>query len=209
MVDVKRSLIFPTPLTIFSCGFKDLSKLDRMNMISYIQQNANKNKAPHQTIDDLYKLSTFRKLYDIIMEQCHLHIKGLEYEYDKLDMTLMWGNYLKPGEYHPPHTHSNSFISGVFYLLSSDWSDEKSAGTSIEFYDPRVQAYLLTPRRKEYTQLNSNMLAYPSTEGLGYIFPSWLQHTVKTTPVDRISVSWNILPRGDYGEPGDLQNAHI
>ena len=120
MVDVKRSLMFPTPLTIFNCGFKDLSKLDRINMISYIQHNANKNKSPHQTIDDLYKLSTFRKLYDIIMEQCHIHIKELKFEYDKLDMTSMWANYLMPGEYHPLHTHSNSFISGVFYLLSSD-----------------------------------------------------------------------------------------
>ena len=209
MVDVERSLMFPTPLTLFKCGFKDLGKLDRMNMISYIQQNANKNKAPHQTIDDLYKLSTFRKLYDIIMEQCHIHIQGLEYEYDKLDMTSMWGNYLMPGEYHPPHTHSNSFISGVFYLLSSDGSDEKPAGASIYFTDPRVQASILVPRRKKEIELNSNMLAYPCTEGLGYIFPSWLQHMVKTTLVDRISISWNILLRGDYGEPNTLQNAHI
>ena len=88
MVDVKKRLLFPTPLSIFICG----DELNRTQMITYIQQNSNKNKAPHQTIDDLYKLSTFRKLYDIIMEQCHLHIKGLGYEYDKLDMTLMWGN---------------------------------------------------------------------------------------------------------------------
>jgi len=209
MVDVNRDLMFPTPLTIFKCGFKDLGKFDRMNMISYIQQNANKNKAPHQTIDDLYKLSTFRKLYDIIMEQCHIHIQGLEYEYDKLDMTSMWGNYLASGEYHPPHTHSNSFISGVFYLLSPDGSDGKPAGANIEFIDPRMQSGILVPRRKETNQLNSNMLAYPCIEGWGYIFPSWLQHTVKTTLVDRMSISWNILPRGDYGEPNTLQNAHI
>jgi len=209
MVDVERSLMFPTPLTTFKCGFKDLGKLDRMNMISYIQQNANKNSAPHQTIDDLYKLSSFRKLYDIIMEQCHLHIKGLGYEYDKLDMTSMWGNYLLPGEYHPPHTHSNSFISGVFYLLSPDGSDGKPAGAKITFIDPRMQASILVPRRKEQIELNSNMLAYPCTEGLGYIFPAWLQHMVPPTFVKRISVSWNILLRGDYGEPNTLQNARI
>ena len=62
MVDVNKNLMFSTPLTIFSCGFKDLSKLDRMNMISYIQQKSNKNKSPRQTARDLYKLSTFKKL---------------------------------------------------------------------------------------------------------------------------------------------------
>ena len=209
MVDVNMFMMFPTPLSIFNCGFKDLSKHDRMNMISYIQQKANKNNAPHQTTDDLYKLSIFRELYDIIMEQCHIHIKGLEYEYDKLDMTSMWGNYLLPSESHPSHTHSNSFMSGVFYLLSPDGPDGKPAGSQIMFVDPRPQPHILVPRRKKEIELNSNMLLYPCIEGLGYIFPSWLTHWVPPTPVKRISVSWNILLRGDYGEPNTLQNAYI
>ena len=43
----------------------------------------------------------------------------------------------------------------------------------------------------------------------GYIFPSWLQHWVPPTPVDRVSISWNILARGKYGEAGTFQNADI
>ena len=202
MVEATGRLMFATPLTIFKCEFEDLSKLDRMNMISYIQQNSNKNKSPRQTASDLYKLSTFRKLYDIIMKQCEIHIKGLEYEYDKLDMASMWGNYLTPGGYHPDHTHPNSFITGVFYLLSS-------GRTHIEFSDPRAQAGVLVPRKTKETELNSTIIACPCTEGSGYIFPSWLQHTVRTTPVDRISISWNIILRGDYGQPNTLQNVNI
>ena len=71
-----------------------------------------------------------------------------------------------------------------------------------------MQVSILVPRKKD-NELNSNMLAYPCTEGLGYIFPSWLQHRVPSTPVKRISISWNILLRGDYGEPNTLQNARI
>ena len=209
MVEAIGRLLFATPLTIFKCEFEDLSKLDRMNMISYIQQNSNKNKSPRQTASDLYKLSTFRKLYDIIMKQCEIHIKNLAYEYDKLDMVSMWGNYLTPGGYHPEHTHPNSFITGVFYLLSSGGPDKKSSITHIEFSDPRAQAGVLVPKKTKETEYNSTIIACPCTEGSGYIFPSWLQHTVKTTPVDRISISWNIILRGEYGQPNTLQNAHI
>ena len=36
--------------------------------------------------------------------------KTLEYSYDRLEITGMWANVLKPGESHPPHTHSNNFF---------------------------------------------------------------------------------------------------
>ena len=53
------------------------------------------------------------------------------------------------------------------------------------------------------------MIQFDSIEGSGYIFPSWLQHWVPPTKEYRISVSWNILLRGNYGRQGTLQNAHI
>ena len=34
-------------------------------------------------------------------------------------------------------------------------------------------------------------------------------HWVPQTHDERISISWNILVRGNYGEPDTLQNAHI
>ena len=53
------------------------------------------------------------------------------------------------------------------------------------------------------------MLQFASATGMGFIFPSWLMHWVPSTKDERISISWNILARGDYGEPDTLQNAHI
>ena len=44
---------------------------------------------------------------------------------------------------------------------------------------------------------------------MGLVFPSWLQHWVRPTGSERISISWNILIKGHYGEPNDLQNAYI
>jgi len=45
--------------------------------------------------------------------------------------------------------------------------------------------------------------------GIGFIFPSWLMHWVPPTKAERVSISWNVIVRGDYGEPNTLQNAHI
>ena len=52
-------------------------------------------------------------------------------------------------------------------------------------------------------------MQFNSVTGKGFIFPSWLQHWVKTNEEERISVSWNILVNGHYGEPKTLQNAYI
>ena len=112
----------------------------------------------------------------------------------------MWANMLKKGDSHPPHTHSNNVLSGVYYL---------EGGAPIQFFDPRPQASVLHPNLEYTTFDNSSMMQFNSQKGIGLIFPSWLQHWVPTTNKDRISISWNIILRGDYGQPHTLQNSHI
>ena len=53
------------------------------------------------------------------------------------------------------------------------------------------------------------MVSFASKIGTGVIFPSWLMHWVPATEDERISVAWNIIVRGEYGEPDQLQNAYI
>ena len=125
--------------------------------------------------------------------------ENLNYKYESMEMTGMWANKLVKGEVHPPHNHSNNILSGVYYL---------EGGSPIQFFDPRPQANILRPRN-EPTWENATMVQFDAVTGVGYIFPSWLQHWVPPTEEDRISISWNILVRGHYGEKGTLQNAYI
>ena len=93
-------------------------------------------------------------------------------------------------------------MSGVYYLYGG-------VNTSpIQFFDPRPQATVLRPRNKANWN-NSSMIQFDAVNGTGLIFPSWLQHWVPSTQHERISVSWNVLVRGHYGEPKTLQNAYI
>ena len=202
MVNVNKHEIFPTVVYQFNCGFDDLSQLDITQMSAYILSNENEDIV-HQSKDGLQLLSTFQNLKDIIYQQNEKYLNDLQYEFDEIEMTSMWSNHLEPIQSHPPHTHSNNLLSGVFYLHS------ESPASPIQFFDPRVQANVLSPRRKKSNKYNSSMIQFNCLPCTGYIFPAWLQHWVPPTPVDRLSISWNIIARGEYGEEGTFQNANI
>jgi len=163
----------------------DMEKYDDNNLIT-------------QTTDDLSKhIPKFtKKIYNITEHICEKY----EYLYDRLEFTGMWANKLNKGDIHPPHTHSNNIFSGVYYL---------EGGSQIQFFDPRPQASVLHPNLKHTNFDNSGMIGFDAEKGTGLIFPSWLQHWVTKTDKTRISISWNILLRGDYGQPNTLQNSHI
>ena len=156
-----------------------------------------------QTEDDLHVMSYFKKFKDQIINLNKNILNTLEYEYEDVIITSMWGNILLSGQTHSPHTHSNNFLSGVFYLHSDDLAGD------IEFFDPRAQAGVLSPRIKKGNIENSNAVGFKPRENMGLVFPAWLQHWVQPTSSERVSVSWNILVKGHYGAPGTFQNAYI
>ena len=197
MVDVKMHKCFPTVISEFSFHLD----LIPHNLMEKHIKKIRKNHMYH-TDDTLHHLTYFLNLRDVILNANRYHLKKLEYEYEHLEMTSMWANHLFAGDAHPPHTHSNNFLSGVYYLKSGKNT------SPIQFFDPRPQANVLRPRNKPNI-LNSSMMQFDSVQGIGYIFPAWLQHWVPPTNEERISISWNIILRGDYGEPGTLQNANI
>ena len=196
MVDVKTYACFPTLIHEFKLD------LEHDKMLDYVHDTGESRGQIHQTQDDLHKQQAFKPLVDELTLIHDSIIRKLEYEYDKIEITNMWSNHLYKGESHPTHTHSNNLFSGVYYLCGVN-------AAPIQFFDPRVQASILVPRRKNNNWHNSSMLQFDSVNGSGFIFPAWLQHWVPPTQHERISNSWNILVRGNYGEPNTLQNAYI
>ena len=188
MDNVKTWKCFPTSIHEVKMS---ISEHDQMLMLSYIETGVED--------DTLHTLSYFRSLADAIQEVSEKILKNGGYEFEKTEITNMWGNLLEKGQTHPPHTHSNNILSGVYYL---------KGGSPIQFFDPRPAANILKPRNTPNWG-NSGMVQFNSIVDTAFIFPSWLMHWVPSTPSDRVSVAWNILVRGHYGEPHTLQNAHI
>ena len=197
MVNVKQHKVFPTIINEIQFDMDEQEHnlvIDELNDMEKFQED----NLIVQTTDDLSKhIPKFTKsIYKITEKICEKY----EYLYDRLEFTGMWANKLKAGDIHPPHTHSNNIFSGVYYL---------EGGSQIQFFDPRPQANVLHPNLKYTNFDNSGMIGFNAEKGYGLIFPSWLQHWVGKTDKTRISISWNILLRGDYGQPGTLQNSHI
>ena len=201
MVDVVSHNLFPTVVHQFTL---DISYLDKKQMISYINEGKLKPNGMKQTEDDIHKMSYFKNFKNEIITLNKAILDKLEYEYEDILITSMWGNLLFPSQTHSPHTHSNNFLSGVFYLQS----DDLSAG--LEFFDPRAQVGVLCPRIKNGNVMNANAVGFDPRENMGLIFPAWLQHWVKTSDSEeRMSVSWNTLTKGHYGGPLGKANAYI
>ena len=191
MANVKSYSCFPTMVYEFDGG---LSKQNHANMLNILDfENPDNNLHEHLAFLSFTK----------IVKECTKEILRInQYFFEDIEITNMWGNLLSEKESHPPHTHSNNIFSGVYYLRASDTT------SPIQFFDPRPQASVFKPRNSPNWN-NSSMIQFDSVEGKGFIFPSWLMHWVPPTNGERVSVSWNVIIRGDYGEPNTLQNAHI
>ena len=208
MVNVERHDFFPTSLYRFKHEFEEnelknmIEPIDLNSLSEHNGQTVKRTRSQSQ--DELHKIKTFSNLTKTIVD-INKYVLDAQGYMGEIEITNMWGNILRPQSQraHAPHTHSNNILSGVFYLKTS------SETAPIQFFDPRPQAHIFTPRKKEFSILNSNIAQFNSETGYGVIFPSWLQHWVPETKDERISISWNILVRGEYGEPNTLQNANI
>ena len=196
MVDVIKHSLFPTIINSFEFDMDEKEYNLVINKLNNIEKS--REELIIQTTDNLFiDIPKFANSIGIITEKI---CEDLNYKYESIEMTGMWANKLIKGEVHPPHTHSNNIFSGVYYL---------EGGSQIQFFDPRPQASVFQTNVTKVTQSNASMLAFDSQKGAGLIFPSWLTHWVPVTDKTSISISWNILLRGDYGQPGTLQNSHI
>ena len=106
-------------------------------------------------------------------------------------MTSLWINFMKAGDYTPPHIHSDDLSFVIFLDIPKELSQEQlnykgigAAPGSLEFrYGEQSRPAWVT---NTYT-------AHPVTGDI-YIFPSLLEHTVipYKSDVTRISVSGNL-----------------
>jgi len=118
-------------------------------------------------------------------------------------ITQSWMNCTTTGEWHHPHAHPNSFISGVFYIDCDD-SD------SINFVKREYNQITVVP--KEYTLYNSSSWNVKTEKNMLLIFPSSLDHAVSqiTKPNHtRVSLSFNTFARGLLGEDNSLTELRL
>ena len=134
---------------------------------------------------------TFSELVSCINEATATVFAYLKIGFEGFELTACWANVSTVGAGHRIHSHPNNFLSGVYYVKTQTGAD------SINFHDPRVQTGIIRPPVTELTAENTDQVVVKVDDGTLLIFPSWLQHSVDANQsnADRISVSFNIMPR--------------
>jgi len=113
-------------------------------------------------------------------------------------VTQSWLNYTEKNQSHHEHEHSNSIISGVFYIKCNKNID------SIKFINKKYDSIKIEV--KEYNIWNSTSLSLLVKTGDIILFPSWLTHMVETNQEDdtRISLAFNVFVKGTLGKATSL-----
>ena len=128
----------------------------------------------------------------------HLHLGQLRdpTQITRLEMVSVWLNANRRHDYNVPHTHTDSFLSGVFWVSVSEGAAESS---ELVLSDPRVQ--LQQFEYHDWFGMGLQRRIVP-TPGKLVLWPSWLSHRVEPVADDakpleseqseRISVSFNL-----------------
>ena len=196
-----RHQVFATNIFVQDDFLFEETSLYMKNYIQKLWQERS-NTVNWQTEPNLHTKVEFKIFADMVLDTSKEILETLDYAVEDIAITDMWGNVLRKGEAHPPHTHSNNFLSGVYYLYSNN-----AAG--IQFFDPRPAADVMVPKKTKKTHNNSNLLSFASKTNRAVFFPSWLNHWVpqNISEKNRISIAWNIQLKGEIGEHNEYQSA--
>lgn len=118
----------------------------------------------------------------------------------ELYITQSWLNYTRPGEWHHKHTHSNSFMSGVFYVNADEKLDK------IVFINDTYRTIKIPSDKVNH--FNTETWEFTSRTGLLVLFPSSMVHMVEKKAEThnnlRVSLAFNTFVRGTLGAKKSL-----
>lgn len=142
---------------------------------------------------NLHKVEEFKPLTEF-MKDCIS--KGMdEFGFEpNFSITSMWYTIQKQGNYHPLHTHQNTFLVGLYYMNSKNKTAE---GT--QFISSNMSKYSCIypkPNGKK-TNLMQTTYSLDFIPGKVYVFPASIMHyTNPCKDDDRIIIGMNTMPYG-------------
>jgi uncharacterized protein (TIGR02466 family) len=126
------------------------------------------------------------------------YFRGLGMAY-KIDWSLQgWANVNRLGDYHDPHNHPHSYLSGTYYVqVPTDRALLKTRKDvrpgAITFYDPRGPAVNMGAIRGDpYIEAEYTVMPKP---GEILLWPAFMTHFVhpNLSETPRISISFNVV----------------
>ena len=184
--------IFPTPVMASSLDINN-EEIERLILDNSKEELKKRNWITTQ--DDLFEIPVFENfVVELKKEVEHYCQEMLLINYKNLELSSLWANVHTKQSQHDLHMHSNSFVSGVYYVKVPDTRSDEG---DIVFADPRdVREIFMTDHTDPNDKKVTRMYQYKPKNGLLLLFPSWLKHKVIPFSLDddyRISVSFNFI----------------
>ena len=148
----------------------------------------------------------FSDVLEFIGEQV-FHFAHNIYMYDESKIqfyiTQSWLNKTKKDEFHHVHNHSNSIISGVFYIKVEDTDQINFLEKSANVFGTNKTIEL--PRKETQSPYNTETFSTRVEEGDLLLFDSKIPHGVDKLKTDlRVSLSFNTFVKGEFGTKFNL-----
>jgi uncharacterized protein (TIGR02466 family) len=186
--------MFPIPVMASHIGreFTQEEKQFMMNLPTKLNQGnittVDKNILDHPELKDLR---------DFVQSKIDVYFNDIicPASNASIYITQSWLNITEKNHYHHKHNHSNSYLSGVFYI------DTHPSEDKIHFTSNNTNLWPLLIDQKEFNVFNSIDWWLPAQTGKILLFPSSLTHYVSPVQTDtqRVSISFNTFLRGDIG----------
>ena len=188
--------LFPSTVCFFDLG-RDLTKKE---MAFIMNQKQKPNEGNSTSVNDsLLEDKTLENLKTFINDCFNNYAENVLRikENASINITQSWANFTKKGEFHHRHSHSNSYLSGVFYVKADDKLDK------IMFFKDGYNQIKLEP--KDFNVHNSDSWFFNVKCNQFAVFPSSLTHMVPATETEeRVSISCNTFPQGILGDSSKL-----
>jgi len=201
--------LFPIPLYHSRLAPVDSLTLAKLTNLKFDAPGNEQDNIVHEETVERHVLD--RPEFTELKKNIKTHIDNYVHELigatrdQRWEISSSWVNRSAKGHYHANHWHSNSLVSGVFYLRT----DEKSG--AICFHKDRGHRNLwgdtISIDFAKPTVYNSPAVSILPVDGDLLLFPSLLNHSVMAneSSIDRYSLAFNVFPRGTIGPGGNCE----
>jgi uncharacterized protein (TIGR02466 family) len=137
----------------------------------------------YETFNNLHNINEFNFLTNIIYESSYEYLNELGYKNKQLKITEMWSNISYEKDHLFPHNHSNSVLSGAFYVKGN-------SNNKIKFFD---NSFDMMPKPQNFNYLNYKYCEYDCIPGRLLLFRSdFLHGTESQYDNEKIVISFNL-----------------
>jgi uncharacterized protein (TIGR02466 family) len=189
--------LWPTLMTRAVLGGHETHNPELVALVERMDAEAEQLTSRYQAVDimalDEAPITWLRKGIDDAITR---YLAAVGVDYGVRWKIRGWANVNRRGDYHSPHNHGWSYLSGTYYVRVPE-QPAHASGTgvanpaAISFYDPRGSVNMLAGAGEA---ISNREHAVTPTPGTVLLWNSFLNHSVHPNLAEttRISISFNI-----------------